>query len=305
MMLFIKNWPKIKKIKKHYEIIKNPENYNIVRPVALHQFTAMHLFTRNQVFQIISKKERSKRTRTDEFGKTIDISEDRTFIGWGGAVHFTISGPTLCTYDQEVFDALNKIWHKSDTKGIVLNTNLSEIWRTIGNRSRIGPKNISSLKRSLQRLIQVSILAKSLQNKSFWGGGMIDDVQYREHSRHRDHEVIISFNKCIIYQYLSGSYATLNHPTYQNLTPYTRKMYLFLMSHEDPNRKMSLEKWYSPLGVKKELSKKDFKRAIKDSLDEMKSKNIIMPESHIDKFDIVHTMITSNAWDERKNLITY
>lgn len=307
MINFIKNWPKIKMIKKHYEIVKNPENYNIARPVALNQFTAMHLLTRNQVFQIISDKDRSQKyTKVSEItGELLDIGVDREFLGWGGGVHFTLKGALLSNYDQQIFDACIKIWHQNNSKGIVLVTNLSEIWKAMGNKSRLNSTKIDSLKRSLGRLVTCSISAKSLDNKSFWAGGILDDINYVEKSNHKLHQIVISFNKYMIHHYLSGSYATISHPTYQNLTPYARKIYLFLMSHEDPSRKMKIEKWYSPLGVNTELSKKEFKRKIKDALEEMKEKNILLPESCIDKQDIVYTIVSSDSWIERKNLLGY
>ena len=59
---FVTNWHVIKKQKVHYDMIKNPENYNMVRQVGDDQFTAMHLFTRNQVFQLISKNDRHEKT---------------------------------------------------------------------------------------------------------------------------------------------------------------------------------------------------------------------------------------------------
>ena len=198
---FIENWEKIKKQRTHDRIMEDPSKNRILRPVEEHQFTTIHFFTRNQVFQILGKQERAKKTRVDDFGNTIDISEDRTFLGWAGNSHFTISGPVLCTHDQGVFDACNKLWHeKCGAVGITLKTNLSEIWRTIGNNSRMGVPAIQSLKRSLSRLAKCSLEAK-LGNKSFWVGGIIDDVMYNEQSRHKDHQIIISFNKYMIKHY--------------------------------------------------------------------------------------------------------
>lgn len=297
---YIKNWPKIKKLKTHYEMVKNPENYNFVRPVKDHQFTAMHLLTRNQVFQILSKKDRAAKTKVDEFGETLDIPEVRTFLGWGGKIHFNISGPILCTYDEEVYDACIKLWHENDTKGIILETNLSEIWRTMGNTSRLNSTKIESLKRSLTRLYTVGITAKSLENKNFWGGGILDNVEYRrEFNRCKDHQVIIYFNKYMIYQYLGGSYSNINHIKYRVLTPYAKKIYLFLMSHEDPNRKMSLEKWKIALGIKDTLSEKEFKRQIKDAMKELIEEKILDPQSNIDIKNNMTTFVTIESWEEK------
>ena len=76
---------------------------------------------------IYSKPGRAEKTRIDEFGEIVELPEARTFLGWGGALHFNITGPVLCTYDEEVFDACIKLWHENKTRGIVLETNLSKI----------------------------------------------------------------------------------------------------------------------------------------------------------------------------------
>lgn len=304
---FVINWHVIKKQKTHYDMVKNPENYNIVRPIKEHQFTAIHLFTRNQVFQILSDKDRSQKyTEMSKItGEVIDIPLNREFLGWGGKIHFIISGPILCTYDEEVYDACIKLWHENDTRGITLETNLSEIWRKIGNTSSMSKKNINSLRRSLSRLSKVSIESKSTENKNFWGGGIIDNVIYREFSNKKNHQVIISFNKHIIYQYLGGLYATLDHDKYKSMTPYTKKFYSFTMSHDDCNRKMGLDKWRNVTGVKESLDVKEFKRKMRDSIKELIELGILLPESTIDSKGNVLTFVSSTAWTPRTDSLTF
>ncbi len=296
---YLDSWPRIKKENKKLEIISNPENRRIVTPIEDHQFTALHLFTRNQIFQIISKENRSKLIELDEFNKPVDVLKNRSFMGWESDVYFTIAGPILCDYDQKVFDAINKIWHERDTKGIMVETSFSEIWRAIGNKSRIGANNIESLKLSLNRLHKVSIEVKSTENKSYWGGGIIDDVAYvQDKSNKKQYRVLISYNKYMIRHYLNGSYATLSHPVYQKLGSYSRKLYLFIMSHDDPQRKMKFNKWRSPLGVSEEVNDSFFKKKIKESIAELISEDVLDPESKIEN-DIVCTIITQKAWDAR------
>ena len=296
---FIKDWPKIKKQKSHYDIVKNPEIHHIVRPIKDQQFTTMHLLTRNQVFQVLSKHDREKKTRKDEFFKTIDIPEVRTFLGWDDRLHFKISGPVLCTYDEEVYNACIKLWHENNTKGIVIETNLSEIWRKIGNVSRLNSTKIESLKRSLSRLVDISVTVSSMENKSFWAGGIIDSVMYNEFSNTKNHQVLISFNKHMIYQYLGGMYAKLEHGKYKIMSAYAKKMYEFLCSHDDPNRKMGLDKWRIVLGIKESLDDKEFKRKICEAIKELIELKILLPESTIDKKGFVFTFFSPEAWNER------
>lgn len=296
---FILNWELIKKQRTHTRIMKDPNNSKILRSVENHQFTAIHFFTRNQVFQIIGKQERGKLIEINKFGEEVDLVCNRAFLGWGGDVNFNISGAVLCTYDQEVFDACIKLWlEKCDAVGIMLNTNLHEIWRTIGNSSRMGTHAIACLKRSLSRLAKCSLEAK-LGNRSFWVGGILDDVFYNEKSRRRDYEVIISFNKYMVKHYLEGAYAILSHPIYKDLIPYSKKIYLFLMSHSDKIRKMGLEKWREPLGVSADVPTKELKRNINNAIKELIKFNVLDESSHINTKNEVCTLISDSAWHSK------
>lgn len=296
--LFIENWEKIKKQRTHDRIIEDPSKSRIIRPVDTHQFTTIHFFTRNQVFQIIGKQDRAKKTRIDDYGKVIDVSGDRTFLGWESDIHFTISGPVLCSYDQEVFDACIKIWHEKYTSvGITLITNLSEIWRTIGNSSKINGRNAESIKRSLDRLVKCTISAKSLaEKKNFWSGGIVDDVLYKEGTRNKDHQIIITFNKYMVRHYLDGAYAILSHPVYRDLSPYAKKMYLFLRSHRDKIRKMYIDKWREPLGISRDVPNKELKRNINIAIKELISFNVLDITSSINSCSEVCTLVCDAAW---------
>ena len=298
--LFVNNWTKYKKKQKKSLIIENPNGRRIVRNPEKHQNTVIHLFTRNQVFQIISDENRKKYTKKlttcDDF---IDISIDRDFVGWEGNTRFIISGPILCDYDQEVFDALTKIWHeKYESEWTPMHTNLREIWRFMGNNSNMGGTAIDSVKRSLERLVKCSISAKSLENKDFWIGGIIDDVAYKDDKGHKS--VIVSFNKYMIQHYLNGAYATIIHPIYQKLKPFSRKLYLFTTSHKESERKMNLEKYRSPLGVNNDIEQKEFKRKMNLALKELKHYKILDPDkSIINKKNEVCTVVLEDAWNAR------
>lgn len=297
LYLFKEMYPEIKRKRKHLEILKNPQSFRIVRPVEDHQFTALHLFTRNQVFQIISKENRAKNTKIDEFGKIIEISEDRTFLGWGGNIHFTISGPVLCDYDQQVFDASIKIWHKKCQTGMIVETNLSEIWKTLGNVSELGKTNRESLRRSLKRLSLTKIMIQSMdkKNKSFWTNTLIEEVKYNDL---KENKLTIIFNIHMAENYLEGAYATLNHNVYVCLSSYAKKIYLFLMSHDNPVRQISIDKLRPLIGVSVDISEKHFKEQINRAIKELKEKYVLDSISKIDK-GIFHSTVLPDAWDAR------
>ena len=169
----------------------------------------------------------------------------------------------------------------------------------------MGTKNILFLKRSLFRLYTVGVTAKSMENKNFWGGGILDSVIYQSYSNRKNHQVIISFNKHMICQYLGGLYATLEHGLYQKMTPYAKKLYSFLMSHDEPNRKMGLDKFKITLGIKESLDLKEFRRQMKDAINELITAKILLPESYIDAKGMVFTFISPEAWKERTDTPKY
>lgn len=291
----------IKKENKHLEILRTPEKFKMVRDIAQHQFTALHLFTRNQVFQIISKENRSKFTEVSKLkGEIADIPIRREFLGWGGNLYFEISGPILCDYDQSVFDALTKIWNEKSLPGIILETNISEIWRGMGNNSELGTKNRISIKRSLSRLHKVSIEVKSMdkRNKNFWGGGIIDNVTYIEGKNSKNNKVIVNFNLHMAANYLQGSYATLCHPVYINLSAYSKKIYMYLMSHDNSERKIGLDKLRALLGVSEDILDKSFYIKLNNAIKELKEKNILEERSKIER-NVFHSFITKDAWNAR------
>lgn len=296
--LFLERYPEIKRKNKHLEILKNPHNFRIVRPIDEHQFTALHLLTRNQVFQIISDENRKKYTKISEInGEVIDIPVSREFIGWGGNLHFEISGPVLCDHDQSVFDACVKLWHEKCHTGITIETNLSEIWKTMGNKSKLSKNNRESLRRSLSRLHKVSIEVKSMDkhNRSFWGGGIVDTVMYTDSS---ENKVMIKLNLHMAANYLQGSYATLNHDIYKILSSYAKKIYLFLMSHDNPIRQISLEKLKPLIGVDDKISKQHFKKYVNKALKELQDNNVLEQTSKIEN-EIFYTAVQKEAWDAR------
>lgn len=295
--LFLKEWPLKKKEQKKAEILANPGDYSIVRPVETHQTTALHLLTRNAVFRILGSHERAARTVIDDFGQVIDLYEERTFLGWGGAVHIKISGPVVDISDQGVFYACIKIWHeRNNSKGTDLITSFSEIWRTLGNKSKMNNIARESLKRSLKRLAEVRITAQSMENQSFWVGGIINEVIYHDHENPKFCCIAISFNKSIVPLYLSGSYSTLSLSLLNGMkSAYTKRVYEFLMSHNDKVRSMRLEKWQEVLGVSIGIPKKTFKQRMREALTEMKNYKILSNDSHIDRTGIVHTEVTNAA----------
>lgn len=265
--------PLLRKSLKHKKIIENPDNVPICRQIENHQVTNLHLFNRNAIFLIISDQDRKKFTAlmNDEI---IDVPITRSFEGWG-KIKFTLMGPIVCDYDKQIFDACLKLHHEKGFIGLKLVTNLNEIWKTLGNTSKLNGSGIKSIKRSLQRLSQLSITAKSLENKSFWVGGIIDGLNYIETNNKKGSKIEIRFNPEMIPMYLQGSYSTYSLPILQKLSSYPRRIVEFMGTHKDLERTMSLNKWREIIGVNPNMEDKYFKKRIKEAIEELKKNSLI------------------------------
>ena len=109
--------------------------------------------------------------------------------------------------------------------------------------------------------------------------------------------------------YLEGSYATLNHDLYNSLTAYSKKIYMFLMSHENHTRQISLEKLRPLIGVNEDVTNDHFKKYINLSIKELKEKLVLDKSSKISK-NILYTTVLPDAWEAKpihvpKNPPTY
>ncbi|CAO1295188.1 unnamed protein product [Diamesa hyperborea] len=184
-------------------------------------------------------------------------------------------GPIVCDYDKQIFDACLKLHHDKGFIGLKLITNLTEIWKTMGNNSPVSGPAIKCIKRSLQRLSQLSITAKSLENKSFWVGGIIDGLNYIETNNKKGSKIEIRFNPEMIPMYLNGSYSTYSLPILQKLSSYPRRIVEFMGTHKDLERTMSLNKWREIIGVNPNMEDKYFKKRIKEAIDELKKQSLI------------------------------
>lgn len=280
--------PQLRKSLKHKKIIENPDNVPICRQIENHQVTNLHLFNRNAIFLIISDQDRKKFTAlmNDEI---IDIPVTRSFEGWG-KIKFTLMGPIVCDYDKQIFDACLKLHHEKGFIGLKLVTNLNEIWKTLGNTSKLNGSGIKSVKRSLQRLSQLSITAKSLENKSFWVGGIIDGLNYIETNNKKGSKIEIRFNPEMIPMYLQGSYSTYSLPILQKLSSYPRRIVEFMGTHKDLERTMSLDKWREIIGVNPNMEDKYFKKRIKEAIEELK-KNYLIEDAGIVKSSSLGEML--------------
>lgn len=282
---FLVSLPKLSKQKKHEKIVANPDEHFLVRPIDDSQVTALHLLTRNALFMVVGDRERRQKYMevSSTTGDLLDKVVNRDFYGWGGNTHFVITGPIVCTYDQDVFYACLRLHHEVGFKGLSLSTNFHQLWKAMGNKSVPGGAAISTMKRSLERLQKISVSAKSKDQKRFWAGGLIDSVQYAEGSSARDSSVRIRLNDHMVTHYLAGAYGTLQIEHIHSLRAYARRIYEFLLSHEQDERRMTVEKWREVLGFSPDMATKVVNQRIREAVQELIEKEILMPESGLQK----------------------
>ena len=98
--------------------------------------------------------------------------------------------------------------------------------------------------------------------------------------------------------YLEGSYATLNHDIYTSLTSYSKKIYIYLMSHDHWEREICIDKLKILLGVSNDVTKKHFKEQLNFSLKELITNKILDKSSKIEcnKF---YSCLLKEAWQSR------
>lgn len=278
---FAEELPKIKKAALHQSIIENPDDKQICRPISDSEVTNINIFNRNAVFLILGKHERKVLTESDEQGKLHDVLKRRKIKSWSEDHEIIIQGPVLCDNDKLIFDSCLKLHHENGFKGITLKTSFSEIWRTLGNKSRMGSKNIETIKRSLDRLTAVNIKISSQNNttKYYWSGGIIDTVCSEENSNQKYSRIIIKFNPDLVKVYLSGAYSTLEMDSLLKLKSYPRRMLEFLITHEDHQKTIGINKWREIMGIEDDVQSFTFKQRLKEAIAELKDNGYISDES--------------------------
>lgn len=269
---FVEEFPKIKKEALHQSILENPDDKQICRPISDSDVTNINIFNRNAIFLILGKHDRSSLMEADEQGEFHDVLKRRKIKSWSEEHEIVIQGPILCDNDKLIFDSCLKLHHESGFKGITLRTSYSEIWRTLGNKSRMGSKNIDAIKRSLDRLTAVNIKISSQNNatKHYWTGGIIDTVCTEESLNQKYSKIVIKFNTDLVKVYLSGAYSTLKMESILKLKSYPRRMLEFLVTHEDPQKTIGINKWREIMGIDDDVQNFTFKQRLKEAISELK-----------------------------------
>jgi len=236
-----------------------------------------HVISRNAVFRVASTKERAKYQKPGKVdGQITDLPypyEQRR--GWHGEVIYQM-GPLLDTYDERVFLAILKIHHTiNGFVGESLVTSLREVARTMrvaGNKS-----NLNSIKRSIHRLAHTTLQISVAKGQTMTGGilsGGYNDSEER---------IAVKFNNHMLVHYKRHAYAVFSLPEDADLSGYAQRIYVFLASHQDAEKEISLKKWREILDIVEEFPTKKFNEIMRKALAELMDCGLLKSDSKIEK----------------------
>ncbi len=274
-----------------FEPVKSP------RPLESNETTFLHIWAREGLFSMVSKKERANLTAKSKVNpkEVIELPypTPREYVSWSG-FHVVLQGPVVDYDDANVLAALMKIYHKIGVSGTLITT-LANILRELGLDADSGAK-LKQLKRSLIRLAESRITMRTVPNdpkvkseEMMWIGGFLDSVAYDGSTKNR--KVIIKFNAAMAPFYQKKTLVLLPLDTLTSLSPYAQGIYRFLLGHRDTYKFISLSRWREILAINPSVQDKSFKDCMRLAIKELISRNLLTEESNIDSNGIIHSYI--------------
>jgi DNA replication protein DnaC len=267
-------------------------NYR-VRGMNQEDSTLLNVWSRLGLFRMISTRERARLTRPSEIdpNQTIEIPEAREFLAWGG-FHVIQTGAVVDYHDCTVLIAILKLYHQNGKDGVVT-FSLAELANVLQIKSRGAPSVLTSLRRSLYRLMESKVRIKAPNSSMIWIGGFLDSM--KTDGQNTRMKIVIRLNEFLIQQYRDNLYSYLSVPSLVGLRMlYSQGIYRFLLSHRDDYKFIGLLKWRSILGVSSELADKEFRRKIRVAVVELIQMDLLTFQSRLDENDILHTHLSRN-----------
>lgn len=251
--------------------------------------SALDIITRLPIFQMVSDQERKLLTKVTESGEIIerDRSDPDVFEGtWEHGSMVVLSGPKCGVDDGIVFLACIQLysdWSNKGGRGLCFETTLTELCDKL--RIQRSGQNRMAIKRALARLMLVRVQFRDGHGR-FWGGGMIDSVSFE--GAGRGARVVIRFNADMVPFYDAGAYSRIDLAPLMDLNSYGQKMQLFLLSHRDDVKEISIQKWQEIMG-QNAVSAKDFRRRVRDSILQQIEHGVLTSESCVRSDGVVVT----------------
>jgi hypothetical protein len=274
------------------------------RPLSPNETTFLHIWAREGLFSMVSKKERSLLTAKSKINPSEFIerpyANPREYISWSG-FHVVMQGPVVDYEDANVLAALMKIYHRIGSEGTVATT-LADIARELGVDSKSGAKK-SQLKRSIVRLAESRITIRTIHqdpkvrsDELMWIGGFLDSVAYDGSTKNR--KITVKFNGSLAPFYQKKSLVLLPLDTLTSLSPYAQGIYRFLLGHRDNYKFIGLTRWREILAINPSVQEKSFKDCMRLALRELISRKLLSPESNIDTKGVFHSHLDRENMDQ-------
>lgn len=281
-----------------FEPVKPP------RPLAPNETTFLHIWAREGLFSMVSKKERSTLTAKSKVNRNEFIElpspKPREYISWSG-YHIILQGPVVDYEDANVLAALMKIYHKVGNSGSV-QTSIGAILSELGLSTESG-SNAKQLKRSLVRLAESRITMRTVpdnpkvkSDEMMWIGGFLDSVIYEGGTRNK--KVIVKFNDAMAPFYQKKSLVLLPLDTLTSLSSYAQGIYRFLIGHRDTYKFIGLNRWREILAINPTVKEKNFKDCMRLAVKELIERKLISDESRIDRNGVFHSYLIRSVTEQ-------
>lgn len=281
-----------------FEPVKPP------RTLATNETTFLHIWAREGLFSMVSKKERSTLTAKSKVNPKevieLPFPKPREYISWSG-FHVVLQGPVVDYEDANVLAALMRIYHDNGSCGTVC-TSLGNILRELGLDTHSGAKQ-KQLKRSLVRLAESRITIRTIpqdskvkSEESMWIGGFLENVIYEGNTKNR--KVTLKFNDAMAPFYQKKLLVLLPLDTLTSLSPYAQGIFRFLLGHRDNYKFISLARWREILAINPNVQEKSFKDCMRLAIKELISRNLLTEQSNIDANGIFHSYIVRSVSEQ-------
>ena len=249
----------------------------------------MNWITRNCVFENISKQRRAKLTQIDSDGAVLEIDREKPNVYrdiWANGDKIVVSGP-VCDYeDMKLYNLLIKNltdFHRNGFRGLEIEVSQTSLLKSSGRVD--SGKNGITIKRQLSRLSGMVIDFRNLRGHR-WKGPLLAYVAVK--GRGRSCKIRIGFNEFMVAFYKIQEYTFLQKSVTESLKGRSLAFYIFYASQNLVQMKVSASTFLSLLGIGP-CEKKEGRRIIKRSLEELVMAGVMDEGKTCLKGDIVHT----------------
>ena len=281
------------------EVISKEEidNFMVPAKILTHSDDTHHIMNwlaRNPAFEVVSTQKRKELTYIDQKGQERD--KDRPIESfardvWINGDCLQITGPVCDHEDKKIYAFLVKELvkrHKDGWKGLFVELSYSYILRMLGSDD--GGKNISILKRQLDRLNRMTLVFTNVKGNK-WSGPLLTSLYQKGEGK--EQKVVVEFNRYMIIFYRLNEYTTFNKQAFQKFKGDSSAFYLFYSSHSEKDMTVSVEKCKKLLAIPDGFDKKEALKRVKKAVQHLVDAKVMDPIKTFVKNGKVHTSLAN------------